>query len=276
MPGQVSLGSTTTTSAALTIAAVLTAERPPIVSAVVLATGAIDRSVPVPVGAFAVATTASGTTAAVLSHRTVATMIDLADGAPGPQVPISATATAVALSPDGGTLYACLSDGTVFAVRTATGQKARTYAVQRATGATALAVTPKGTTLYEGSQSGIYPVDLASGEVGAPLPVVGQPSIRALAITSADARLVDVATPSGGVEAGQLTSYQLATRAAPTPIDLSHPAAGVMVTPAGTTAYVATGTAGGTTAIVPIDLATGASGPAIAVSGGATSIALAS
>src|SRR6266566_2143105 len=108
------------------------------------------------------------------------TPIDVATGKPGGLIPAASSGAALAVTPDGRTVYVAARAGTVTPVDVATGQPGRPISVPEPS---ALAVTPDGRTLYvaDNNDQNVLPIDIATRIPGRPIPVGRY--LMALAVT---------------------------------------------------------------------------------------------
>jgi DNA-binding beta-propeller fold protein YncE len=172
--------------------------------------------------------------------------------------------SAVAVSPDGRTLYAAnggpvLGIGhTVTPVDIATGKPGRPITV--GTGPQDLAVTPDGRMLYALLSDGrITPVDLAAGTARIPIHVTGGASVMTV---SPDSRTLYIATGNN-----EIVAVDTATGRRDSTIPLGTPASGdvgpnaMTVSPDGTTLYVADSD----DTVIPVSLATRTPGNPVTV-----------
>jgi YVTN family beta-propeller protein len=244
----------------------------------------------------AMAITPDGKTAYVASGATnsgaeptlaqTMTAIDLTTNTPGKPIDLQWSADAIVITPDGKTAY--LINGfpsrTLTAVDLTTNTPGKSITLRGEPVAIAMArdgkayvctVTTTGTpsdsrTVYE-----FMSLDLATGALGKPVKLSGQPGAVAIA---PDGKTAYVAIYSSGA----VTPIDLATNTAGKPIKVSgRPKAmmlfgqpmAIAIAPDGKTAYVANGASG---TVTPIDLATDTPGKPISISGkpGADAIAI--
>ena len=220
-----------------------------------------SRRLPRPARVFWVAAAACLTFAAIGSW-TVTRAIHLLSG-PSVIVPGDGF-SAVAVSPDGRTLYAANGGPvrgighTVTPVDIATGKPGKPIAV--GTGPQDLAVTPDGRMLYVLLSNGrITPVDLATGTARTPIHVTSGASLMAV---SPDSRTLYIATGNN-----QIVAVDTATGRRDSTIPLGVPASwdvgpnAMTVTPDGTTLYVADSD----DTVIPVSLATGTPGNPVTI-----------
>ncbi len=170
----------------------------------------------------------------------------------GPSVVLAGTGyDAVAVSPDGRTLYAADSGHAVTPVDIATGKVGRP--ISGGAGPGQLAVAPDGRMLLEVLSSGLIArVDLATGKETAPIRVPGGACMMAV---SPDGRTLYVATNANAVVAVDIASgRERPPIPLPTPSDGAVGPQAMAVTPNGKTVYVADG---GDEVVVPVDVAVG-------------------
>ena len=196
--------------------------------------------------------------------------LDVTTGTADAPLRVDADPTSVAVTPDGH--YAYVADGetaTVTEVNLETGTVGTPNQVADDATLSALAITPNGATLLavvnpDGYGTGsVIPITLASGAVGAPIPVGADPVAVAVA-------------PNGTayvVNAGDstITPISLASDTAGAPLSVGVNPMAIVITPSGGTAYVLGGHDAGT--LTPVTLAANPAqdvvGSAISVPGGA-------
>jgi DNA-binding beta-propeller fold protein YncE len=196
--------------------------------------------------------------------------LDVTTGTADAPLRVDADPTSVAVTPDGH--YAYVADGetaTVTEVNLETGTVGTPNQVADDATLSALAITPNGATLLavvnpDGYGTGsVIPITLASGAVGAPIPVGADPVAVAVA-------------PNGTayvVNAGDstITPISLASDTAGAPLSVGVNPMAIVITPSGGTAYVLGGNGAGT--LTPVTLAANPAqdvvGSAISVPGGA-------
>ncbi len=174
------------------------------------------------------------------------------------------TTLAVALAPNGRTLYATSNGGgggSVIPIDTATGVAGAAISVASPV---AIAITPDGTTAYvvdgnESANGSVTPVNLATGSPGTPITVGKDP--EGIAITP-DGKTAYVANDNA---LGTVTPIDLKTGTPGTPITVGNQPATIAITPDGRTAYVANSQSGNVT---PIDTATNSPRTAITIPAG--------
>jgi DNA-binding beta-propeller fold protein YncE len=196
--------------------------------------------------------------------------LDVTTGTAEAPMRIDPDPTSVTVTPDGHDAY--VADGetaTVTEVNLETGTVEAPNQVADDATLAALAITPNGATLLAvvdptGYDTGsVIPITLASGAVGAPIPVGADPVAIAVA-------------PNGTayvVNAGDstITPISLASDTAGAPLSVGVNPMAIVITPSGGTAYVLGGSGAGT--LTPVTLAANPAqdvvGSAISVPGGA-------
>ena len=197
--------------------------------------------------------------------------LDVTTGTAEAPMRIDPDPTSVAVSPDG--RYAYVADGdaaTVTAVNLETGTVGTPNQVTDDATLTALAITPNGATLLAvvtptGYDTGsVIPITLASGTVGAPIPVGADPVAIAVAPNGGTAYVVNAGDST-------ITPISLASDTAGAALSVGVDPMAIAITSSGATAYVLGGTGAGT--LTPITLAANPAqdvvGAAISVPGGA-------
>ena len=261
-----------------------------------LATNTPGRPIKVSGEPVAMAITPDGKTAYVASGATnsgaeptlaqTVTAIDLTTNTPGKPMDLQWSADAIVITPDGKTAY--LINGfpsrTLTAVDLATNTPGKSITLRGEPVAIAMApdgkayvctVTSTGTPSDSRTVSEFMSLDPATGTLGKPVKLSGQPGAIAIA---PDGKTAYVAIYSSGA----VTPIDLTTNTAGKPIKVSgRPKAmmlygqpmAIAIAPDGKTAYVANGATG---TVTPIDLATDTPGKPISLSGkpGADAIAI--
>jgi len=193
--------------------------------------------------------------------------LDVTTGTAEAPMRIEPDPTSVAVSPDG--RYAYVADGdaaTVTAVNLETGTVGTPNQVANDATLTALAITPNGATLLAvanptGYDTGsVIPITLASGSVGAPIPVGAYPVAIAVAPNGGTAYVVNAGDST-------ITPISLASDTAGAALSVGVDPMAITITSSGATAYVLGGTGAGT--LTPITLA---ANPAQDVVGAAVSV----
>ena len=177
----------------------------------------------------------------------VVTPISLATSTVLNPIPVGSNPAAIALTPDGRTLYVVnQGSGTVTAIDTVTNTVLSTINVGSSEGLPAvIAVAPDGTTAYIGLAGRVVPIDTATNTALKPIPVPTSYDFS-MAITPNSKTLYYVSS-----EAGMVIPIDTATNTALTPIRLLNPG-GIVFTPNSQTAYITTGNE----TVTPINTAT--------------------
>ena len=201
----------------------------------------------------------------------------------GPSCSTNEEPYALAVSPNGGTVYAVTGlangstgDGDVVPVSTTTGASGAAIGVGLiAWYPTAIAITPNGNTAFvadsgdslypgPGAVNTVTPVNLVTGRAGSAITVGDNPDGIAITPDGTTAYVTD----SGG---NTITPITVATDAPGTPIKTGGGPDAIAITPDGTTAYVANGNAN---TVTPVNLATGTAGTPIPVGSDPDAIAI--
>ncbi len=164
---------------------------------------------------------------------------------------------ALAVTPDGRTVYADNITGTVVPVDTGTGRAGppiRTGAQE-----SGIAVTPDGKTVYvlDGVNT-VLPISTATSTAGKPITIGPQQAELGALVITPDSRTVYVADSASGT----VVPISTATNKAGRPIRVGASATFLAVTPDGRTVYAVTGDA-----VVPVSTATKMAGPPVRVPG---------
>jgi DNA-binding beta-propeller fold protein YncE len=168
-----------------------------------------------------------------------------------------ASAGALAMAADGGTLYVANPNGdTVTPISTATEEPGQPIVVGPSPDA--MAVTPDSRTVLVLASTGITPVDAVTNRAGQPVPIQGA---YALAVAPSGGTAYVLAMPDPGSQQGFAVPVDVHTSTASTPITVGLSPQQIAFTPDGTKAYVANYASGNVT---PIRLADGQAGPPIA------------
>ena len=190
-------------------------------------------------------------------RRGTVTPIDTATNVPGEPIDVGNEPFAIAVTPDGKTVYVAntwentgrpaSAPGTVTPIATATNTPGAPIEV--GSGPWAFAITPDGKTAYviNFHSHSLTPIATATNTPGPPIPVGQRP--QAIAITP-DGKTAYVASRQGGT----VTPIAIATNTAGTPIEVGEGARAIVITPDGKTAYVAVWGEPGT--VTPIATAT--------------------
>jgi YVTN family beta-propeller protein len=205
-----------------------------------------------------VAPVASGSVAEVTPIQTdtnaVGTPIDTVD-------PVSA----LAISPDGSTIYAVSgSDNAVVPIDVATGTAGTPIPVGE--DPSAVAFTPDGTMAYVTNydDSSVTPIDVASGTAEPPIGVNFFPTGIAITPDGSTAFVVNSGNQT-------VTAIDLATQAISSPIFVGTDPVAIAITPDGSTAYVVNN---GDGTVTPINTSTDVAGTAITVGSSPEAIAI--
>jgi YVTN family beta-propeller protein len=222
----------------------------------------------------------------------VVTPINTANNTPGqPIANVGADPGAIAVSPDGETAYVMEHQigGTITLINLVTGIAGTPITLPANTGPVAMAITPDGSTGYlvDGSPSspgGVLPIDLASGTVGARIPVFTLGAGASAIVMSPDGKTAYVSSPfSNPGGEGYVIPIDTATNTAGTPIQTTgHGPTGLAITPDGKTLYVTNfatydadfGLVSYSNTVTPIDTATATAGPPITVGTGPVAVAI--
>jgi YVTN family beta-propeller protein len=182
-------------------------------------------------------------------------VIDTTTGRRGRFINVAPQPFALAITPDGKTVYA-LSPTGVTPISTATKQPGELIKVGK--DPDSMALTPNGTTLYvaNGGSSTVTPISTATGKAGRPIRVGSGPGFLAV---SPDGRAVVV------VGSGSVTVIRAATNTAGKPVPLSGDLSGVVFAPDGKTAYVAADRAKVGLWVIPMSVTTSKLGKPIKV-----------
>ena len=203
------------------------------------------------------------------------TPIDTATNMPGEPIDVGDEPFAIAVTPDGKTVYVAntwentgrpaSAPGTVTPIATATNTPGAPIEV--GSQPWAFAITPDGKTAYVINfySHSVTPIATATNTPGPPIPVGQGP--RAITITP-DGQTAYVASWPGGT----VTPIATATNTAGTPIEVGEGARAIVITPDGKTAYVGVWGEPGT--VVPIATATNTAGTPVEVGDGPYAIAI--
>ena len=186
--------------------------------------------------------------------NTVGTPIDTVD-------PVSA----LAISPDGSTIYAVSgSDNAVVPIDVATGTAGTPIPVGE--DPSAVAFTPDGTMAYVTNydDSSVTPIDVATGTAEPPIGVNFFPTGIAITPDGSTAYVVNSGNQT-------VTAIDLATQAISSPIFVGTNPVAIAITPDGSTAYVVNN---GDGTVTPIDTSTDVAGTAITVGSSPEAIAI--
>ena len=197
--------------------------------------------------------------------------LDVTTGTAEAPLRVDADPTSIAVTPDGH--YAYVADGeaaTVTQVNLETGTVGAPNQVADEATLSALAITPDGATLLavvnpDGYGTGsVIPITLASGTVGAAIPVGADPVAIAVAPGGGTAYVVNAGDST-------ITPISLASDTAGAPLSVGVNPMAIAITPRGGTSYVLGGHDAGT--LTPVTLAANPAqdvvGSAISVPGGA-------
>lgn len=249
-----------------------------------VATGRALPPIPAGPGPAGVAIAPDGATAYVtdagsspLGHTVMP--IDLATRRDGTPIPVGAGPQGIVITPNGQMAYVADAGAivagqsgavgdTVTPVDLATGKALPPIHVGNAP--TAVAVSPDGATVYvaNSSSGSVTPISVVAGTAGTPVGVDGSP--QALAFAPGDSSTLYVASAPSAVAPGDtVTPVSVTTGTAGPPVKVCKVPAGLAIH--GSTAWVS---CAGSGALVPLDLATRAVGPAIAVPGGPYAVAI--
>ena len=204
--------------------------------------------------------------------------VTVATGAVGRRLAVGRTAAAMALAPDGRTVYVLRSGeqsvgpsgvptfqppGSVLPVDTATGTARREIALS--TLADSIAVTPDGRTAYVTTTDSVTPIDTATGTAGAPIALPGD----AIGLTiNPDGRAAYVLCLHATIEdgAGVVVPIDVASNRARKPITVpgvGKEPAGISAAPGGKRVYVLGDSQ--SDAVGWVDTTTDTTGPALRV-----------
>ncbi len=191
----------------------------------------------------------------VLSVGSV-TPVAVATGIAGTPIPVGKGPVALAMTPDGTTVYVANDgSGTVTPIATATNTAGPPIPVGHYPHA--IAITPDGTTAYVACYDGtVVPIDTATGTAGPPIQAGNEPAAIAITPDGTTAYVVN------NVLSGTVTPITLATRTVGAPIPVGGKPVALAIAPDGTTVYVANLGSG---TVTPIATATGTPGPPITV-----------
>jgi len=193
--------------------------------------------------------------------------VNLATGRPGTPISIGHPLSAIAVTPDGKTAYVVDDSGagTVIRVDLANGTYGQPIRVGHllslpgggtvGDGPVAITITPDGKTAYTANYEAwtVTPIDVATGARRTPIKVGQNPNSIAITPDGKTAYTADAGDDT-------VTPIDLATGTALAPIHVPGAPWAIAITPDGKTAYVATNDG----KLIPVDLATGTLGQAIA------------
>ena len=191
------------------------------------ATNAVGAPITVGESSGAIAVTPDARTVYVATDRGVVP-VDTATRTPGAAIPVSASS--LAITPNGATVYATTPAGTLVPIFTAT--KRAGTPIPIGARAAAVAITPDGSKAYvvgDFDPGTVVPVDLRTRTTGSPIVVGNVP--RGIAIT-----------PNGRTawvtNTGQVWPIDIATNRAGTPINVGDLLFNIAISPNGNVAYV--------------------------------------
>jgi DNA-binding beta-propeller fold protein YncE len=172
----------------------------------------------------------------------------------------------MAITPDGKTLYAGCTDGTLTPISTATNTPGKPIHISGGMSADTIAFTPDSKTAYIGGHGTVTPVSTATNTAGKPIRT-GLPVVEVMAMTP-DGKTLYV-TNYEGRPTDRIVPISTATNRAGPPIHVANPADALAITPDGKTLYAATGTFS-LDAVTPINTATNRAGKPILLHRGRT------